>query len=104
MGFSRHAIFSGGNLSCILQVIQIKEEGHPCDPNMFADHGTASVGVTSGVDNGFGILGIAPNTSPFTYSEWTDNGGRRERAIAQAVVRAARALPLASLPRMLVDP
>lgn len=66
-------------------VIQIKEEGHPCDPNMFADHGTASVGVTSGIDNGFGILGIAPNTSPFTYSEWTDNGGRRERAIAQAV-------------------
>ena len=52
---------------------------------MFADHGTASVGVTSGIDNGFGILGIAPNTTPFTYSEWTDQGGRRERAIAQAV-------------------
>ena len=85
-----------------MQVIQIKEEGHPCDPNMFADHGTASVGVTSGIDNGFGILGIAPNTNPFTYSEWTNNGGRRERAIAQAVVRAAYALPLA-LPRMLVD-
>jgi len=116
-------------------VIQIKEEGHPCDPgargkrlfrvvvffllremficqdrlgtntgnslktrsafrfcaDMFADHGTASVGVTSGIDNGFGILGIAPSTTPFTYSEWTDQGGRRERAIAQAVAVRKRA-------------
>jgi hypothetical protein len=48
-------------------VEMIKEEGHPCDPNMFADHGTASVGVTTGIDNGFGILGIAPDTTAFTY-------------------------------------
>ena len=66
-------------------VTMIKEEGHPCDPNMFADHGTASVGVTTGIINGYGITGIAPSTEAYTYSEWTDQGGRRERAIAQAV-------------------
>jgi hypothetical protein len=66
-------------------VEMIKEEGHPCDPNMFADHGTASIGVTTGIDNGFGILGIAPATTAYTYSEWTLGGGRRERSIAQAV-------------------
>lgn len=63
----------------------IKEEGHPCDPDMFADHGTASVGVTTGIDNGLGILGVAPATTAYTYSEWTLGGGRRERSIAQAV-------------------
>ena len=48
-------------------------------------HGTASVGVTTGIINGYGITGIAPSTEAYTYSEWTDQGGRRERAIAQAV-------------------
>ena len=37
------------------------------------------------ISDGLGILGIAPNTVAYTYSEWTLGGGRRERSVAAAV-------------------
>jgi hypothetical protein len=66
------------------------EPGWPCDPDFFPDHGTASLGVSTGIPNGIGITGVAPEAGgPYTYSEWTTNGGRRERAVGTAIADSA---------------
>ena len=49
-------------------------------------HGTAVVGITSGVDNGYGITGTMPGAEVFTYPEYSDESGeRRASAIAAAL-------------------
>src|SRR5688572_7300943 len=66
------------------------EPNQTVDPNVAAynwdAHGTAVIGETSAVDNGYGMTGLVPDADVFTYSEWTTQGGhRRAEAIAAAV-------------------
>ncbi len=52
-------------------------------------HGTAVVGVTSGLVNDYGINGIVPEAEIHTFSEWTLEGGqRRASAIAAAIAQS----------------
>ncbi len=54
--------------------------------NGWDEHGTAVAGITSGVVNGYGVSGLAPDADLYTYPEWTVEGGfRRSAAIAAAV-------------------
>ena len=49
-------------------------------------HGTAVVGVTSGVDNAYGITGTVPDAALHTYPEYSnEEGSRRATAIASAL-------------------
>ncbi|MEM9410961.1 MAG: S8 family serine peptidase [Planctomycetota bacterium] len=57
--------------------------------NGWHHHGTASLGVTIGGDNEFGIRGLAPEVDPYFFSEWTIEGGLRR---ASAIANAAAAL------------
>jgi hypothetical protein len=62
------------------------EPGYTADPSLFPDHGTASVGVSKGVLNGFGITGVAREADIYTYAESTlEHGYNRIRAITAAV-------------------
>ena len=50
------------------------------------NHGTAVAGCIIAGDNGYGVTGVAPGASLYTYSEWTLEGGfRRLSAITAAV-------------------
>jgi hypothetical protein len=50
------------------------------------DHGTAVLGETSAVDNGYGVTGLAPDADVAVFPEWTvEEGGRRTTAIAAAL-------------------
>jgi len=62
-----------------------QETGHTPE-DIFPGHGIASVGVTKGVQNDFGITGVAREAEIYTYSELTLEGGyNRERAVVAAV-------------------
>eukprot|EP01065_Artemidia_motanka_P032135 TRINITY_DN39185_c0_g1_i1.p2 TRINITY_DN39185_c0_g1~~TRINITY_DN39185_c0_g1_i1.p2 ORF type:complete len:514 (+),score=169.56 TRINITY_DN39185_c0_g1_i1:58-1542(+) len=62
------------------------EPGYDCVDYWSDDHGIASVGVAKGVDNGFGVTGIARRAAVHTYGEMTEQEGyNRERAVAAAV-------------------
>ena len=50
-------------------------------------HGTASIGVTSAVSNGYGCTGIVHEAPVFLYPEFSEEeGSRRATAIAQAML------------------
>ena len=52
----------------------------------FDNHGTASLGISVGVDNGYGVRGISYEAEAYFFPEWTNQGGfRRTSAIASAV-------------------
>ncbi len=54
------------------------------------DHGTAVLGETSAVDNGYGITGAAPGAEVYAFTEWSvEAGGRRVDAIAAAIEGSA---------------
>lgn len=54
------------------------------------EHGTATVGMLVAPHNDYGIDGMVPDASLYTYPEWTEEGGlRRTEAIAAAVAQAA---------------
>lgn len=66
------------------------EPGHSIHPETVAngwdDHGTAVLGQTSAVDNGYGVTGGAPDAEVGVYVEWSPEGGsRRVDAILTAV-------------------
>ncbi len=49
-------------------------------------HGTAAIGETSAVDNGYGCTGIVPDAETATYPEYSnEEGSRRATAIASAI-------------------
>ena len=49
-------------------------------------HGTAVLGELVGADNGYGVVGLAPDATAYFFPEWTvEQGSRRATAIAQAV-------------------
>ncbi|MEM7051004.1 MAG: S8 family serine peptidase [Acidobacteriota bacterium] len=58
--------------------------------NGWDQHGTAVVGITSGVDNAYGVTGLAPDAEVYTYPEWTDEEGfRRTTAVTNAIADSA---------------
>jgi hypothetical protein len=66
------------------------EPSQTIHPNVFSmgweDHGTSVLGVTSAGMNGYGVNGIAPDASVFTYTEWSvEEGIRRVTAVANAL-------------------
>ncbi len=66
------------------------EPGQTIHPSVFTfgwdEHGTAVLGETSGVVNGYGVSGMVPDAEVYTYPEWTvEEGSRRETAIANAI-------------------
>ena len=62
------------------------EPGFTAEPSLFPGHGTASVGVSKGVLNGFGINGVARGADIYTYAESTlEHGYNRIRAVTTAV-------------------
>lgn len=66
------------------------EPGHSIHPetraNGWDEHGTAVLGQTSAVDNGYGVTGGAPDAEVGVYVEWSPEGGsRRVDAILSAV-------------------
>ncbi|HVK84600.1 MAG TPA: S8 family serine peptidase, partial [Kofleriaceae bacterium] len=58
--------------------------------NRFADHGTAVLGETSAVDNGYGVTGLVPAADVFTFPEYTGEDGPRRVAAVAAAIAAAR--------------
>jgi hypothetical protein len=66
------------------------EPGWTADPALFPDHGTASVGVSKGVLNGFGITGVACEAEVYTYAESTlEQGYNRVRAVTAAMAESS---------------
>ena len=68
----------------------VAEPGQTPNPQVaelsFDDHGTASLGISVGGDNGYGVRGIACEADAYFFPEWTNEGGfRRASAIASAV-------------------
>ena len=54
--------------------------------NGWHEHGAAALGQIIGRDNGFGMLGLAPDAQAYFFPEWTiQQGSRRATAIANAV-------------------
>lgn len=67
-------------------VYPIHQERDHTPTGDFQDHGTASVGVTKGVLNDYGITGVAREAEIYTYSEKTvEDGYNRLRAVTAAV-------------------
>ena len=59
---------------------------HPWVQQEWFEHGTATLGVTSAVVNGYGVSGMAPDAEVHTFPEWASQGGmRRVDAITQAI-------------------
>lgn len=56
----------------------------------WADHGTAVLGETSAVDNGYGVTGLVPEAEVFTFPENTVEDGWRRTAAVAAAIAAAR--------------
>jgi hypothetical protein len=53
---------------------------------LYDEHGTAALGEIVAVANGYGCTGLAPDAEPWTYPEWTIEGGfRRVEAITHAI-------------------
>ncbi|MEL6347591.1 MAG: S8 family serine peptidase [Myxococcota bacterium] len=49
-------------------------------------HGTAVVGIIGGVDNSYGVTGLAPEAAVYTWPEYTiEDGTRRYTAITNAI-------------------
>lgn len=70
------------------------EPGQTIHPTVYSNgwdsHGTAVVGETSAVDNGYGVTGIAPDAHVGTYTEWSvEQGLRRVTAITNAIADSA---------------
>jgi hypothetical protein len=52
-------------------------------------HGTAVIGMTSGVINNYGVSGMSPDATIYTYPEWTvEEGYRRTTAILNAIANS----------------
>ncbi len=71
-----------------------REPGQTPDPsvhtNGWDEHGTAAVGIAAAPANGYGINGIAPMTTVYTYPEFTVEGGfRRNTCIAHAIANSS---------------
>jgi hypothetical protein len=69
------------------------EPGQTPDPQVHAnewdEHGTAAMGIAAAPVNGYGINGIARNTTVYTYPEFTVQGGyRRATCIANAIANS----------------
>lgn len=70
------------------------EPGQTIHPTVYIyswdDHGTAVFGESIATDNGYGVTGISPGVSTFTYPEWTvEEDFRRETAIANSIADSA---------------
>ena len=68
----------------------VAESGQTPNPQVaslgFDAHGTASLGISVGANNGYGVRGISYDADAFFFSEWTNEGGfRRAAAIASAI-------------------
>ncbi len=66
------------------------EPGQTIHPDVYSngwdEHGTAVLGETSAVVNGYGCSGMIPGAEVYTYPEWTlEEGFRRETCIAHAI-------------------
>ncbi len=58
--------------------------------NGWDEHGTAVMGELCGVVNAYGVNGMVPDASIYTYPEWTvQDGYRRADSIANAVANSA---------------
>jgi len=71
------------------------EPGQTIDPAVFAlgfdSHGTAVVGETSAVSNGYGCTGLIPDADLYTYPEWSvEEGTRRVTAITNAIAGSTK--------------
>ncbi|MDQ3367284.1 MAG: S8 family serine peptidase [Myxococcota bacterium] len=69
------------------------EPGHTLTPEVISrqwdQHGTAVIGETSAVANGYGVTGLVPDADVFTFPEMSVEGGyRRVEAVAAAVAAA----------------
>lgn len=69
------------------------EPGQTVDPSVASlgwdEHGTAVLGEMIGVENAYGVTGIAPEATAYTYTEWSvEEGIRRVAAISSAVTDA----------------
>ncbi len=70
------------------------EPGQTIHPEVFANgwdsHGTAVLGETSGVVNSYGVSGLAPDASIYTYPEWTiEESSRRTTAVVNAIANSS---------------
>ncbi|GJM21785.1 MAG: hypothetical protein DHS20C15_17000 [Planctomycetota bacterium] len=70
------------------------EPGQTIHPSVYSNgwdsHGTAVIGETSAVVNGYGVSGIAPDADVATYTEWSvQQGLRRVTAITNAIADSA---------------
>lgn len=70
------------------------EPGQTINPGVFANgwdqHGTAVIGETSAMPNGYGCSGIVPDADVYTWPEWTVEGGyRRATCIASAIAASS---------------
>lgn len=65
----------------------VVEAGQTMNSPFGLDHGTSAVGITAGVENGYGITGIAPDVeSVNVYPEISvEQGSRRATCIANAI-------------------
>jgi len=74
-----HAEFKGARFT--------EEADYPVGPN-FTDHGTASVSITLGGDDGVGIKGLASKADGYFFSELPASGRyNRQRAITAAIAK-----------------
>jgi hypothetical protein len=68
----------------------VMEPGQTIHPdvvnNGWDEHGTAVFGEMIGVDNAYGVTGLAPDADGLFFTEWSvEQGFRRETAIANAI-------------------
>jgi len=66
------------------------EPGQTVDPgvaeNGWDNHGTAVLGEIVGLDNSYGVTGLAPDADALFFTEWSvEEGFRRQTAIANAI-------------------
>ncbi len=66
----------------------------PLDPFLDKNHGTAVLGEIVGQPNGFGVTGIAPDSSPFIVAAYTFGSGYD---LTTAILRALTTLPPGSI-------
>ena len=55
----------------------------------YQEHGTSVLGMTSAVDNGYGVTGVLSDASVMFFPEWSDEEGSRR---ASAIIAAASTL------------
>lgn len=70
------------------------EPGQTMHPDVIAreypHHGTAVIGVTSAVDNEYGMTGLVPDAEVYTYPEWTMEEGMRSAGAVAAALAGSR--------------